>query len=100
MKKLPKIYQADILKEINNNKKRCYVSVESPSIVIEESESNITIDEIFSGLGYPYNIPLIITTNTKKYTTSLIAKTKKNLITIDNELIPISEIVSIKKKKN
>ena len=98
MKKLPKIYQTDILKEINNNKKSCYVSIEP--IEINTDTQEITLDEIFSGLGYSYNIPLIIMTSNAKYQTSLIAKTKKNLITIDNEIIPISEVISIKRKKN
>ena len=100
MKKLPKIYQANITKEINNNKKKCIVSLET----IEDNTSNedltITLEEIFSGIGYSYNIPINIKTQTKVYTTSLIAKTKKNIITIDNEVIPISEIISIQKKKN
>lgn len=99
MKKLPKIYQNEILKEINNNKTRCYVVTanELPPI---QAESTITLDEIFSGIGYSYNIPIILTTKKGTYNTSLIAKTKKNIITIDNELIPISDIVSIQKKKN
>lgn len=98
MKKLPKIYQTDILKDINNNKKSCYVSLEP--IEIRTDETDITLDEIFSGLGYSYNIPLIIKTKKSEYKTSLIAKTKNNLITIDNEIIPISEVISIKRKKN
>ena len=98
MKKLPKIYQNDISKEINNNKKSCYVSLEP--IEIEKDELDITLDEIFSGLGYSYNIPLIIKTTKDNYQTSLIAKIKNNLITIDNEIIPISEVISIKRKKN
>lgn len=99
MKKLPKIYQTEILKKITNNKKKCYVEV-LPDNKEEQPSSDISLDEIFSGLGYSYNIPIIITTKSKVYNTSLIAKTKKNLITIDNELIPISEVISIKKKKS
>ena len=99
MKKLPKIYQNKIDKNIFNNKERCYVETRN---YIEETneESNISLDEVFSGLGYSYNISLIIKTKEKEYNTSLIAKTKKNIITIDNEVIPIDEIISIKKKKN
>ena len=99
MKKLPKIYQTEILKKITNNKKKCYVKVLKDNVE-EHSTSDITLDEIFSGLGYSYNIPIIITTKSKIYNTSLIAKTNRNLITIDNELIPISEVISIKKKKS
>ena len=99
MKKLPKIYQNKIDKNIFNNKEKCYVETNG---YIEESnnEINISLDEVFSGLGYSYNIPLIIKTKEKEFKTSLIAKTKKNIVTIDNEVIPIDEIISIKKKKN
>lgn len=97
MKKLPKIYQNDIIKEINNNKKQCYVSLKEPEKI---TLSTITLDEVFSGLGYPYNILLEIKTKKETYITSLIAKTKNNVVTIDNEIIPISEIISIHKKKN
>lgn len=98
MKKLPKIYQNNFIKEINNNRKKCYVTIEKEPII--EETSDITLEEIFSGIGYSYNIPIIITTTKQKYITSLIAKTKHNLITIDNDLIPLSDVISIKRKKN
>lgn len=99
MKKLPKIYQNKIDKNIFNNKEKCYVET-NKHIGESADEMDISLDEVFSGLGYSYNIPLIIKTKEKEYKTSLIAKTKKNIVTIDNEVIPINEIISIKKKKN
>lgn len=99
MKKLPKIYQNKIDKNIFNNKEKCYVET-NKHIGESADEMDISLDEVFSGLGYSYNIPLIIKTIEKEYKTSLIAKTKKNIVTIDNEVIPINEIISIKKKKN
>lgn len=98
MKKLPKIYQVDINKTICNNKKNCYVENQSPNMSL--SELKTILNEVFSGYGYAYNIPLIIKTTKKEYQTTLIAKTKKNIVTIENEVIPISEILSIEKKKN
>ena len=104
MKKLPKIYQGEFNKKIINNKKICYVEKSNDlNVTTSENEDNNIMEllnEIFSGIGYSYNIPVIIKTANKEYTTSIIAKTKKNIITLDNEVIPISEIVSIKKKKN
>lgn len=102
MKKLPKIYQGEIKKKIINNKKICYVENINNENNERSTEKDFkeVLNEIFSGIGYSYNIPLIIKTNNKEYITSLIAKTKNNVITIDNEVIPIAEIVSIKKKKN
>ena len=99
MKKLPKIYQNQIKKNICNNKLSCFVETKKINN-IEEETHDISLDEIFSGLGYSYNIPVIITTKENEYKTSLIARTKRNIITIDNEVIPLSEIISIKKKKN
>lgn len=101
MKKLPKIYQTEINKKINNNKESCYVQKQDANIKEKPSEQNIQnlLDEIFSGMGYSYNIPVVIKTKYKIYETSLIAKTKNNIITLENEVIPISEIISIQKRK-
>ena len=101
MKKLPKIYQGDISKKITNNKEICYLDTTIENLNHQPEKTNEEIiDEIFSGIGYSYNIPLIIKTKNKKYNTSLIAKTKNNLITLDNEIIPLTEIISIQKQKN
>ncbi len=102
MKKLPKIYQAGFNKKINNNnKKSCYVDQE---VIHQESTKtpDITeaLNEVFSGIGYPFNTPVLITTADKTYDTSLIAKTKTSLITIDNEIIKLSDITNIEIKKN
>ena len=96
MKKLPKIYQTKISKNLNNNKKICYVE----NLLIEKENKKsiiVTLNEIFSGLGHPYNIPLTITTKNKVYKTNLIARNKEKVITIDNEVILINDIESIKK---
>lgn len=102
MKKLPKIYQGEQNKKFNNNKQLCYL--ENDEVRLQETKNIKTteevLNEIFSGIGYSYNIPVTIKTKDKTYNTSLIAKTKNNLITLDNELIPLSEIISIKKQKN
>lgn len=108
MKKLPKVFQNNISKPINNNKKVCYLKNEEKEItteniiIQEESNQDITkiLDEVFSGIGYAYNIPLEIKTNSKTYNTSLIAKTNRNVITLDNEIISISDIISINLKNN
>lgn len=97
MKKLPSIYHNE-KNTFCNNKKNCYC--EKHEIRKTNENINTILDEIFSGLGYSYNIPLEIKTKTKTYITSLIAKTKTNLITIDNEIIPLTEVVSVQKKKN
>lgn len=98
MKKLPELYKNNINKKINNNKKICYLNKKTEEIKDTTDNKNIseTLDEIFNGIGYSYNIQVIIETNDSKYETSLIARTKNNIITIDNEVIPINKINNLK----
>ena len=97
MKKLPKIYKEDNLQIKVNNKTKCIVELNNE----EYKENNLKIiNDIFSGLGYPFNVLLTIKTKKEEKTTSLIGKTEKAIITLDNEIIPIAEILSITRKKN
>lgn len=93
MKKLPSIYKNEINKKIKNNREVTYIKE-------EEQNVNEIIDSIFNGLGYSYNIPLIITTKNKVYETSLISRTKTKINTLDNDSIPINEIISIERKSS
>lgn len=94
MKKLPKLYKNEINKNISNNKKYCYLENES----IKEENINDKLENIFNGIGYSYNIPVSIKTKTKEYNTSLVSKTKNNIITLDNDVIKIDEIISLELK--
>lgn len=103
MAKLPKIYQNTIHKEINNNKKVYYGMKLEESGVVEESattkeEIETLIDDIFSLPTYSFNIPLLIHTKNKVYDTSLIARRNNSLLTFDNDIIPLAEIIKIEKK--
>lgn len=99
MKKLPKIYQNNINKTIKNNKNVCYLKDDMSQPQKEDNQSiETTLDKIFSGIGYSYNIPVLIETPTKVYDTSLVAKTSNNIITLDNEIIPLTNITSLKIK--
>ncbi len=93
MKKLPSIYKNEINKKIKNNREVTYIKEEKQNI-------NEIIDSIFNGVGYSYNIPLIITTKDKIYKTSLISRNKTNINTLDNQSIPISEIITIERKSS
>ncbi len=102
MKKLPKVYQNEISKKITNNKTVCYLKEEKEGLRNSESSNTTVLDQlntIFNGIGYSYNIPVIIKTSSKVYETSLVAKTKNNIVTLDNEIIPISDILEIIIKK-
>ncbi len=96
MKKLPELYKNLNSKPKDNNKKVYYMGLEertSQTPAIEEE-----LDSIFHTLGYSYNIPVEIKTITNTYHTSLVAKTKENVLTIDNQIIPIKDIVQITRK--
>ena len=100
MKKLPKIYQNKITKKINNNKTVCYLTEENEDTDYQIPTIIDKIEEVFSGFGYSYNIPVTIKTPNKVYNTSLIAKTSNNIITLDNDIIPISDIIDFQINKN
>ena len=93
MKKIPKLYKVDNDKIKDNNQLQCNIKKEEKISVKKQ------LDEIFSGLVYPYNVSVEIITKDKKYDTSIIARTKDHILTIENYIIPIQEIISIKKKK-
>ncbi len=93
MKKLPKLYKNEINKNITNNKNYCYLNDELPRNNQFSIEEKIT--KIFNGLGASYNIPVLIRTYNKEYRTSLVSKTKNNLVTLDNEVIKIEDILSL-----
>lgn len=104
-KKLPKIYQATFSHKIDNNDKVFYsanekVSQNSKGNTRQEDTKTIdqTLNELFKTTGYIFNIPVEIKTNRGNLNTKIAGKVKNTLITLDNDVIPISSIVSIKRK--
>lgn len=79
------------MRPINNNKKICVVGKSNTNI-------NSTLNEIFNGYRHPYNIRVIIQTKDKVLDTYLISRKNDSIITLDNEIIKIDEIVSIEIK--
>lgn len=102
IRKLPKIYQNDINKKINNNKKTYHLKYnnneEEVVTDMNNEDVNKVIDSIFNTTGYAFNINVIIKTINKTYDTSLIAKRNGYILTLDNDRIKIDDIISIKRK--
>ena len=109
--KLPKIYQSPISPDISNNTKVFYsqYTQNNPKVTMPnrsnyaENKVNIksveeTIQDLLKTTGYIFNIPVEIKTGSKTYQTYIATKAKNNLVTMDNEIIPIHEILSIKRK--
>ncbi len=107
-KKLPGVYQNPIDHSIKNNKDVHYVGSEEvvpeKSLTREEkvkqelfgSDVNQKINQIFSSANYVYKADVEITLSDQTVTKKIIGKNRNMLITIDNELIPIEDIVDIK----
>ena len=98
MKKLPKLYTNSFDKKIDNSID--YVKVDN---TIEKKEKlnkfdiNKKIDYLFKSNNYIYKIKVEIFLINDTIKCYIIGKTKNNLITIDNKLININNILDIKK---
>ncbi len=103
-KELPKMYQNKINKDINNTQK-LYSSFSNNINDYEERTAvkypnvsiNKKIDNIFSAYDYVYKADVTIVTDNNKLKKTIVARDNNNLITIDNEYIPISIIRDIYK---
>ena len=92
MKKLPELYKNEKMNLVDHNCKAYTIKEE----VVEEKEEDL-LDTIFNGIGHPYNQKVFIKTNKKTYETYLVSRTKQNVLTLENEVIPIQDILFIKK---
>lgn len=104
-KDLPGLFANKISKPLNNNDK---VSVtKNEDRTVEEIKPNVTfeksinqkIKEIFDSPRYVYKADVLIELKDKTITKKIVGKNNNNLITMDNELISINDIVDIKYKQ-
>ena len=101
-KKLPKVFANKINKNLDNNKSVFYSNKEDIEAVdnsIRSSNKVVNINQkinyIFSSPKYVYKADVDITTNEGVVSKRVVGKNRTHLITIDNELIPISNIIDI-----
>lgn len=86
----PKVFQNTINKNITNNK------LYSDSSKIKQAiDVNSKINNMFKSSSYIYKLDVIITLKNKQVKKIIIGKKNNNLITIDNELIKIDDIIDI-----
>ena len=107
-KKIPKVFQNKIDKDISNNDKFYYsankdqrineTKEDNKSKIIKPNNINKKINEIFSSPSYVYKANVEVTTKDSTITTKIIGRNKSYLITMDNKTIPINDIVDIKLK--
>ena len=104
-KKLPKIFANKIDKKIENN--NTYYATDKKEVEEVEAKKNTydipisveqKIKKIFNSTRYVYKADVLITTKNASFTKKIIGSSGGKLITIDNELIPIDDIIDIKFK--
>lgn len=104
-KDLPGLYANRIDKPLHNNEKVAVTKNEDRTLEKEEphisSKNNINqkIKNIFESPRYVYKVDVVITLKDKKITKKIVGKNQSNLITFDNELIPIDDIIDIEFSK-
>ena len=102
-KRLPGVFANKIEKNLSNNDEVFYSAKNVNKEIVQEKtrkgivQKNIhqKIKDIFSSERYVYKANVDITTKSGKTSKKIIGQNKTHLITIENELIPITEIVDI-----
>lgn len=104
-KKLPKVFANKIDKELNNNESVYYNKNEERKIEEKDPLTSILtvnqkINQIFSSARYVYKADVIITTKNGKVNKRIIGRNRNELITMDNEVINVNDILDIEFQKN
>ena len=89
----PKVFQNIINKKIDNNNDYYMSNIKKK---IDNRSINTKINEMFKSSSFIYKIDALIVLKDKEIKKRIIGKNNNNLITIDNEVIPINEIIDIK----
>lgn len=104
-KKLPSVFANKIEKNINNNERVYYSKKEEQNDEnrgeknYQKLDSNLNINQkinkIFSSTNYVYKMNVRIILKDNKIERKIIGKNATHLITMENELIPIGDIIDI-----
>lgn len=97
---LPKVYQNKNIGNINNDQEYFY-SLNNHSISKHKNNKediNVKINRLFQSQKFIYKIKVIVVTSHGETETTIIGKTMNDLITLDNDLIPINDIIDIYEK--
>ena len=98
MKELPKVFRNNINKNISNNENVYYDRLNKQEEINDKSIQQ-KINEIFSSPNYVYKANVEITLKDKVISKRIIGRNKDYIITMDNDLIPIKDIINIKSTK-
>ena len=95
MNKLPNVFASPINKKLNNSQD-LYRS-DSTTKSYNPKDINKKINEIFGSLNHVYKSRVRITMDDGIHEEEIVGKTNINLLTIDNKLIKITDILDIEK---
>lgn len=104
-KKLPKVFANKVEGNAGNNENVYYSygknnqddrTVDTPKL--NEKNINQKINEIFNSSNYIYKADVKLTLKSGTVTKRIVGKNATHLITIDNELIPLTDIIDIERK--
>lgn len=93
--KKPSVFANEIKKDLHNNNKVYYSSQKNEKTLIRGKNINEKITNIFNSPNYVYKADVDIILVNGKISKRVIGKNNTHLITIDNELIPITDIIDI-----
>lgn len=97
-KKLPKVFANKFDKKISNNNTVFYSASKEKSNALANNKAiniNKKISNIFNSNSFVYKKEVKIILHDQSVVKQVIGRNQKNLITIDNELIPIKDIIDI-----
>ncbi len=100
MKNLPDLYTNSFTEKIDNSQEFTMVTNEIVTEKVEYNNIKEKINNIFKSKNYIYKIDVEIKLDTETIYETLIGRTKNHVITIQNKLIPINNIIDIKEKNS
>ena len=95
MKVLPKLYKNEnAIKD--NNKRDCLVKEEKIDSTINDNKEK-ELNNIFNNKGFPFDKKVLIKTTDKIYKTYLVTRTENTVVTLNDEIINVDDIISIER---
>ena len=95
MKVLPKLYKNEnAIKD--NNKRDCLVKEEKIDSIINDNKEK-ELNNIFNNKGFPFDKKVLIKTTDKIYKTYLVTRTENTVVTLNDEIINVDDIISIER---
>ena len=91
---LPKVY-ANIINEELDNTQKIYYSSTDKNVRVDKKNIISKINNIFKSPNYIYKKDVIIKTQLGEQRQTIIGKSGDNLLTINNQLININDIINI-----